>query len=443
MPKARVGLITVSLPRERVDLARHWNRIAREELEKSGGLDVLSRDDLALNVEDTVATARAFARDGVHSIVYLLGTWIYAPQVVRAIQEVPLPAIVWSPRDPASFSLTAAGVTHGSLDEIGLAHAFLYGSPQEPEVIQEIRRFARAAFAVGRMRGHKLGLIGGRVAGMYTTMVDMAQVTALFGADIEHVDQYRVILEAEKVPPAAVEGTIGTLRREFGTIHPPAEMVARSARLYHAVRKIVEEDGFDTIAVKCQDEVIGTYVSYCLPVSLLNDEGIVTACESDLNAALTMRVLNLLTEQAVLFADVNDVSLEEKTLRLVNCGSIPSTLAVSRKDVDLGLQYEYLGEKQGCTTIFCCKPGRVTLARLSRVKGRYVMLIATGRAFEQPKERFEEVRGAWPHAFVTLDGDPRRFVQNLRSNHMHMVYGEAEGELEKVCELLGIEPVRI
>lgn len=443
MPKARVGLVTVSLPRERVDLARHWNRIAREELEKRGGLCVLSRDDPALSVEDTVATARAFARDGVQSIVYLLGTWIYAPQVVRAMQEVAVPAIVWSPRDPASFSLTAAGVTHGSLDEVGLAHTFLYGSPHDPEVIQEIRHFARAAFAVCRMKGHKLGLIGGRVAGMYTTMVDMAQVTALFGADIEHVDQSRVILEAEKVPAAAVQETIDILRREFGTIHPPAEMVARSARLYHAIRKIVEQEAFDTIAVKCQDEVIGNYVSYCLPVSLLNDEGIVTACESDMNAALTMRILNLLTDQAVLFADVNDLDIEKKTLRLVNCGSIPSTLAVSRKEVDIGLQYEYLGEKQGCTTLFCCKPGRVTLARLSRVKGRYVMLIAAGRAFEQPKERLEEVRGAWPQAFVTLDGDARRFVQNLRSNHMHMVYAQVEGELEKVCELVGIELISI
>ncbi len=442
MPKAKIGLITVSLPRERVDLAKHWNMLAREELEKAG-LEVLHREQLAFTVDETVNTAKSMQRDGADSIIYLLGTWIYAPQVVTSAQEVTLPTILWSPRDAAAFSLTGAGVTHGSLDEVGVKHKFVYGSPKDAEVIGDITSFARAAMVVNRMKRQKLGLIGGRVAGMYTTTVDMAQVKSIFQVEIEHVDQYRVILEAEKVLLKTVEETIKKIRKEFGKIYPPEEKLLRSARLYHAVRKIVEEDGYDFICIKCQDEVIGNYVSYCLPVCMLNDDGIVTACESDLNAALTMQMLHLLTDQPVLFADVNDVDLKEKTLRLVNCGSIASSLATSRKDVDLGLQYEYLGKQQGCTTIFCCKPGRVTLARLSRIKGEYVMLIATGEAFQQPKERFKEVRDVWPHAFVRLDGNPKTLVQNVRSNHMHMAYGEVKEELLKICELLDIEAILV
>jgi len=442
LPKAKTGLITVSLPRERVDLAKHWNTLAKEELEKAG-LEVLYREELAFTVDETVNAAKSVERNGADSIVYLLGTWIYAPQVVTAAQEVTLPTILWSPRDAAAFSLTGAGVTHGSMDEVGIKHKFVYGSPKDVEVIRDITSFAKAAMVVNRMKRRKLGLIGGRVAGMYTTMVDMAQVKSTFQVEIEHVDQYRVILEAERVPRETVEETMEKIRKEFGKIYPPEEKLLRSSRLYHAVKKIVDEDGYDFIAIKCQDEVIGNYVSYCLPVCMLNDDGIVTACESDLNAALTMQMLHLLTDQAVMFADVNDVDFEEKILRLVNCGSIASSLATSRKDVDLGLQYEYLGKQQGCTTIFCCKPGRVTLARLSRVKGKYVMLIATGEAFQQPKERFKEVRYVWPHAFVRLDGDPRMLVQNVRSNHMHMAYGEVKEELLEICDLLGIEAILV
>ncbi len=438
MTKAKVGLITVSLPRERIDLARTWNRVAQEELEKAG-LEILWRDEPIVTVEETVETAKSFFHNGAASIVYLLGTWIYVPQVVRSVQSVRLPTIVWSPRDPASFSLTAGGIVHGSLDEMGLNHMFLYGSPTNKHVIQEIRQYAQAASAVARMRGQRLGLIGGRVPGMYTTMVDMAQVMSVFHVDIEHVDQHRVVLEAEDAPSSLVDETIAKITHEFGTIHAPSDMVSRSVRLYHAVRKIAEQDRFDALAVKCQDELINTYVSYCLAVSLLNDDGIVTACECDLNAALTMYMLHLLTGQAVVFADVNDIDLDEGILRLVNCGSLPSSLAVSRQDVDLGIQYEYLGKKQGCTTIFCCKPGRVTLARLSRISGTYHMLIAKGQAFYQPKERFKEVRDAWPHAFVSLECDMEKLIQNLRSNHMHMVYGAVEKEVARMCEQLGIQ----
>ncbi len=100
-----------------------------------------------------------------------------------------------------------------------------------------------------------------------------------------------------------------------------------------------------------------------------------------------------------------------------------------------------MSKKGGATTIFCCKPGRVTLARLARIKGQYVMHIATGEAFEQPKVMFKEAREKWPHAFIKLDGDAERFVQNCRSNHMHMSYGDLKDELVEVCEILQIKPI--
>lgn len=100
-----------------------------------------------------------------------------------------------------------------------------------------------------------------------------------------------------------------------------------------------------------------------------------------------------------------------------------------------------LSKTGGATTIFCCKPGRVTLARLARIKGQYVMQIATGEAFERPKEEFKEARSKWPHAFIRLDGDPEEFLQNCRSNHHHMVYGDIKGELLAVCDVINIRPI--
>ena len=57
------------------------------------------------------------------------------------------------------------------------------------------------------------------------------------------------------------------------------------------------------------------------------------------------------------------------------------------------------------------------------------------------KETFKEARDRWPHAFVTLEGDPDIFLQYLRSNHMHMVYADIVEELFDFCEIVGIEPI--
>jgi len=116
-------------------------------------------------------------------------------------------------------------------------------------------------------------------------------------------------------------------------------------------------------------------------------------------------------------------------------------MAKNPKDVDWNPQYEYMGKASGACPTFSCKEGLVTLARLSRVAGEYVMQIANGTAYTQDKETFKEARDRWPHAFVTLEGDPDLFVQHLRSNHMHMVYGDVVEELLDLCEILGIEPI--
>jgi hypothetical protein len=47
----------------------------------------------------------------------------------------------------------------------------------------------------------------------------------------------------------------------------------------------------------------------------------------------------------------------------------------------------------------------------------------------------------WPHAFLKLDGNLDHFVQALRSEYIHMAYGDLKDDLLETCELLGIESI--
>ena len=128
--------MTLSLPRERTDLAIKWNKIAIEKI-KGKNIDIIFKEELIYNIEESLKNTKEFISKGVDCIIYLIGTWIYVPMIVDAALESNVPILLWSIKDPATFSLTGAGIAHGSLDEIGIKHKFIYGSPEDEKVLNK------------------------------------------------------------------------------------------------------------------------------------------------------------------------------------------------------------------------------------------------------------------------------------------------------------------
>jgi len=437
MEKGKVGVMALSLAQERKDLAAKFYRLALEKLKTFNEIDIVEIEKLCLNTPEVVSAVRILENKKVDCILMIVGTWIKAPMVTTAAQYATKPLILWGIADEQAFSLVGAAIAHGSLDELGISHKYLYGKPDEDKVLKEIIQFVRAVRAVSHLRGSTLGIFGGRSMGMYTAMVDPSQVKRIFGVEIEHVDQWRIILEAKEIPQVQVEGVHSWILNNYGRVEPNKDIMERSIRVYLALKKIKEQEDLDFLAVKCQPELIENYASACLANSLLIDEGIISSCECDINAALTMKILHNLSNSAVLFGDLNAIYREEKAVRLVNCGSAPTTLAKSRKSVNWALQYPNMGRGGGATTVFWTKDGPVTLARLFRIKGEYVLQIAAGKSIEQPRERLAEAREKWPQAYIKLyTDDMEKFIQTCRSNHMHMTYGNYVKELKEIAQIL-------
>lgn len=440
--RKRVGLITLSLERERTDLAQAFGRSAVQALE-AAGLEVRGGGELVFATGACIAAARRLQEQEVDCVLLLLGTWVFAPTVVDTLRAVDLPFGIWAEDNPGSFSLTAGGVVHGSLDELGLKHRFFYGSPRSQRLLEEISAFVAGAAGVRALAGRRLAVLGGRVMGMYTTMADIVQVKSLFGVEIEHIDTVRVHLAAEGLPAGAVAGVRKSLDASFGRVHTPEPVLEKSIRLYLALKAVLEQEGYGIVAVKCQEEMINSYACFCLAASLLNNEGFTVSCEADINAALTMSLLRTLSGGIALFGDVNHLDHERGELRIVNCGSMPTLMAGSQKEVSLESQYEYMGRAGGATTVFSVRKSPVTLARLFRLSGRYAMVAAEGSTEEFPRERFQEARECWPHALVRLDCDTHALLQNIRSNHMHLCFGRHLSALQEFCALKGLECIAL
>lgn len=436
--KVKIGLICVGLEGERLELAQEFMQQAQQSLARKG-LTVVNPDAVytltGAQVQDQAIACR---QAGAVAIVYLIGTWILANHIIDAVQRVDLPVGVWGIPEESSFSSVGANVVHGAMEEMGIQHRLFYGDAQDQQTVEEISIFARAAMLRASLKGARMGLIGGRGINAYPTAADPNQIKALFGTEIEHIDQLLLLEKARNAPMDRVTEIARELKAAY-TVEVADNTFERTVRVYIALSEIVEEYALDFCSVKCLDEFINQYTSCCVAVALSNDRGIVTGCQCNINASISMYLLSQLSDEPVFFGDVNVVHIKDCVARLINCGSIPTRLAKQASDVRFETQYEYMGAGSGACTMFCCKPGPVTFGTLGRRNGQYVMNIAEGQAFEQPIEELRWVRN-WAQGFVRLKGDPMNFYNNILSNHSVLCYGSCEKELIEFCRLTGVTP---
>ncbi len=419
---------------------------------EQAGLTVRAWPDLVQSEEAALGAVRTLAAQDIDCMIYYIAWFFESNVVATPAMMVPLPCVVWSEPDPHSLSMIGMGVIHGSLEEVGVRHRFIY-RPISAETLGEIARFAAAAAAHRRLRGARYCQIGGRALSMYTGVADSAQWKRQFGIEVEHMDQWELALQAERVPAAEAAALVAQVKARFRSVEPSDLVLERSVRVYRALQQVFEQGRFDFVGVKCQFEMIDNYVAPCLPISMLNDDGRVTACEADMNAALTMLVLNALTGQPALFADTSFIDRERRMMRVLNCGTAatffaPSIDAVALRDcpVEMGSVDPASGQHRtqgGACTHFVCRSGPVTLARFARVSGRYVVQIAEGEIYQpgpgDPTDVWAFDR--WPWAFIRLHADMDKFLANVRSNHIHLTYGSLSGQLLDFCELADVQPI--
>lgn len=456
-PRKRVGLMSLISPDcdtvpSMMDKARRYHDEGFRTLE-SLGFDVIRPATPTRSSAEAIAQVRVLEDQGAEVLVFYIADWSFSTTAAfAALLTNGLPILLWTNARPDCAGLIGMAITKGALDEVGVSVPSIYGNFDDPDTLDELRLRITGAAAARRLRGMRYGLGGTRSLEMMTATVDPNQWARQFGIDVDGFDEITVAERANDVPAADVERYRAWLAETFGGVYVEQVVVEMSIRLYLALKATIVEKGFDFISVKCLPGMPSVLTSFCLAHALLGDssdadgpkERMVCACEADTNGALTMQVMKNVDDQAINFADVRWIDPVESTLRISNCGSQATELARSRKDVQWvkhGLQelpWKYGGMCPQCIS----RPGPVTLARLSRINGRYAMLIAGGESQDLPREALKTTYWEFsPHTFIRLNVPAKAFVRELRSNHVHHMYGDWRRELLEVCRVLDIDPV--
>lgn len=429
-----------------------------EELKKDGRVDIVEAECLVHSVQTAKEQAELLRNKGVDGTIISHGVFAFPNFSAIIAKNGKGPFMLCAnlnPDWPGMVSMLAAG---GALDHLGIAHFRAAGDFTEPEVLEKIIAFARCASVANGLQGQKYGLVGGRSLGMYSATVSMQDWQEKFGVDVDHLDQSEILRVAEEVSDLQVEKGFEWLEKNCGNIlydgeRLTPEKLKMQIRHYEAMKKIVKENSYDFIGVKCHYEMSRHYCTECIAAAFMNDaydwdgpkEPVVYACEADSDAAMTMQILKLLSHQPVLFMDVRHYDKEHDVMVFCNCGSEATYYAGKSQQPEDNLKNVtlypcleiYAGG--GCHVNCMTQPGTATIARLNRYKGKYRMTIIPTEFVSLPKEKMEETTKEWPHVFAKLPFDYHIFLEKFSANHCHAVYGDYVEDLKTICRMLEID----
>jgi L-fucose isomerase len=452
----KVGLIVTMSPDETwpesfVNRVKSYLPKARQTL--SGlGFKVVDCGKIARTGPDMTAQGEQLRREGIHALVIYVGTWTYSSTSVMASMRARVPVVVWANSDIETFGIVGGSIVRGALDEVGVKNFLVYGGFEDARVLKKLKTLCGGIAGATKLRGMVYGEGGSRCMGMYTARIDPSEWMSRFGVDVDGFEQVDVVRKAKSYSDEEAVNFLKWMRKEFGGIEVKDEVMIAQIKMYIALREVIKEKGYDFLSVKCLPELPSCYTTFCVAHALLNDASddgfgekcaYVASCEADANGALTMQIMNNITGGTTMFTDVLYYDYEENMVRMCNCGSQPTDFAKSRKEVTWvteGLR-EFDWVLGGACPRYVGKPGKLTIARLSRINREYVMLITTGEALDIPLEKINETNSQQPHVFARLDCSRERFVDALRANHIHVVSGDIKNELITSCEVLGIKPV--
>lgn len=456
--KSKIGLVAISDERPAIhnldeqhnrDYLYMMKRVLDAYVDNTGSdIEFIVEDEIINSMEKAVSSGKRMKAEDVAGVALVHNMWTFAREAAMFARVYEGQVAGYTNKDPLRPALVGLLCSGGTLDKMGIYHPRIIGDINLKDVQDKFLSWARAACVVNELLGETYCNFGGRSMGMGTAVRDPNDWIKRYGVDVEQIDQVVLLEQAQKIDPAVVEHAFNWLKEQVGYVDPivPDEKIKNQIRLYEATKKVCKEKGINFYGIKCQPELseVTDYAVPCLNQAFSNSnfdwngkkQPMVCACEADMGGAMTMRLLQGISRQPVLFMDFRDYDEDKDEYIFCNCGSQSVCYAKDMKDIHL-LHTDKYYPSGGVHVQYVCDEGEVTVARLCEDKDGEWMAIIPGRFIYYDRERCKETSPLWPHAYLKADIDPSELLQIYGSNHGHAVYGDWTEELIHLGNMLG------
>jgi L-fucose isomerase-like protein len=223
-------------------------------------------------------------------------------------------------------------------------------------------------------------------------------------------------------------------------VEPTEADVLEAAKTYFVFKRLLSEERADAVMMNCLPGLKRPHkhVPPCMGFMSLRDEGIPMGCESDLDATLTMMLLQQLFDRPA-FQHNPSADTETNHYFCAHCTSASKMNGVSGPSEPYVLR-SHAEAGWGCVPRVLMREGQeVTIAKYLSAEsgGKPQMIVYTGTILGCPP--IPPTGGCRTNVEATLN--ELQDVCDVKGHHLCLVYGNYARELRDFCQLYDIEVV--
>jgi hypothetical protein len=223
-------------------------------------------------------------------------------------------------------------------------------------------------------------------------------------------------------------------------VEPTEDDVLEAAKTYFVFRRIISEEKADAVMMNCLPGLKRPHqhVPPCMGFMTLRDEGTPMGCESDLDATLTMMLLQQLFDRPG-FQHNPSADTEKNHYFCAHCTSASKMNGVNEPSEPYVLR-NHAEAGWGCVPRVLMREGQeVTIAKYlsASSESKPQMIVYTGTIVGCPP--IPPTGGCRTNVEATIN--ELKDVCDVKGHHLSLVYGNYARELRDFCQLYDIEVV--
>jgi L-fucose isomerase-like protein len=452
------GVAVLARPTFDVPFAEEMKNRAFAALESAGIRTVGPRELLFDRAAAEQAVAQIAAAGRIDLLLILQITFTDATMTVKLAREAKSPIAIWAvpePRIGGRLRLNAycgLNLAAHALGRAGVAHGSLYADPAAPGIADSLRALARpyalpgtnaapvAAAAAPAQRAAErvlsaladssITVVGKHPDGFDTCEFDPDLLARLAGMRVDKVSLQDLFARARSADAARVDAVRHRAEAQVsGLGEVDAQQLDRSFRVFCALEDVQQQTGAKALAVRCWPEMFTEYgCAACGPMAMMNQKQVPSACEADVNGSVTQLILQELAGEPAWMADLVDITAADDTAVLWHCGLAPISMCDPEARPEATI---HTNRRMPLLHQFPIKPGRITLARLSRSRNQLKLVIAGAEVVRRPM------------AFTGCSGTVKfdrpagevstRILDEALEHHFALAYGEHRDALRALA----------
>lgn len=378
------------------------------------------------------------------TVLYQSVTFADAEFVLKALEYVKLPYIVWSVREPSTGgrlrlnSLTGGNSTSNTLKHQRHPFSFSFGNPSESALQGDLLQKFRVNRVIRKLQELTIGVVGEHPPGFFFSDTNSGLLKQTFGVDVHKMDLHKAFRECTDIEESRWIKAVERAEQQVVGLNRSEETVRKFAQFYTYVQDYIQDRHIQAIAVRCWPEFFTELgAAACSALSQFTEDGVMSSCESDIHGSVSMFILHELSNgSAPYLGDLVHIEEERNSVVFWHCGAGAYSLANPSTGAKAGV---HPNRKMGFAMDFGLKAGHVTIFRVSYNQESYRLLVMKGNALDAP-QTFQGTS-----VEVELSADVRETLNQLMLEgfepHYAIVYDDVVDVLLELGRLLGIETV--